>query len=1229
MALDPEATRAKVQARPRRRRARKPPTVVRPPSGDVASSGGDYGMGRARKFEHDPAYHRAVRDTYDQQRPAARRRILAVAKASPHLVTSQVVIHHHNSMVARNRDLAADRAQHDVPTNADYTAAERFRETAAFHQALADAAKHRPGAHEGHHGFFGAVEDIVHRVYGDPDAGKDGGGGAAVVRSNPMGLPIGASGLGRSVRNLGIATAEDPVGVPTKTAKGVGELAVGSVAALPDFVANLTTHPVRTAKDTFKAEASDLGTRYGQSDADQIKRFREQGAAPELADASILLTGGGAAAGRVAGAAARAGALGERAARLASEARPALRVAGNVTREQELSPNLIRATGQRAEDAARRVKYRRRGAQGIVPGDDEVAPLFAARSQRVEASKLSSRAHIRLKQRQADELTKGAQRAWSKLNKHQRQAVFHGVQGVVTPDDPVRAVEQLSARKARILAERKAAGAAVPKASDEIVTIDYLIKHAREVFTPELRAFVEGEAERAQRLADLDPSFGEVAGEARRLRPQADALGIPHPYSETRATIAHLRERGQITTAQADRQLAELEQMRPQLERDFAAQVREAAAQQGLPEPGFITHRPRPGKSNVAYTAGQGARAAGAPRRSEMALLRMGRVDTTAQALFDSYATNIRRGVNWRLVADQAEAHAVPVTLTDVRRTTGRATAKPDNLTAEEMLRVLEAKGLDPRDFALYQPGRRRALGADAHGNLTELDKGLDLPEADSFRGMSGYLALPRPAFEAIAGSVHTPSVGGRLLDKAMGAQSALLLGTSPAWLQAQVAANAFLTGFGVRGNVADIVNAQRWWHGLPEDERRAMDEMLGQGPAEHAQTMHMGSVIDDRNALTATWRAFKSTPFMQRLGRGNPMNLLFRADDAQNKFFKRAVLYSHAKREAYAKMGRDVGQLAAAQERATHLLRLPPTDLLDAIVKDPQALERQAQAALDVLGDYSRYTARERATLKRSVLFYGFLRYAVRTAFYTLPVKHPVAAALTAELANLHNDEVRDLLGGPEAPWAYSRIFFGKGDHLRSVDLARINPVSNPLLDVSQEGPKALGSLISPVAAAVADQVYGTKAFTGRRFTGHGSAEYGSGDDQDARARIFVDELASAIAPYRIAKAATQRGQVVSDDSLLFSPRPIEHKTARGRQSAAEKVAARGSTADVLASQLVPFVPKPDDSAATAQRRRDSQAPKRRRRRAGGSIIDNGGAGGGSIITYPGAGAGSIITYP
>jgi hypothetical protein len=67
------------------------------------------------------------------------------------------------------------------------------------------------------------------------------------------------------------------------------------------------------------------------------------------------------------------------------------------------------------------------------------------------------------------------------------------------------------------------------------------------------------------------------------------------------------------------------------------------------------------------------------------------------------------------------------------------------------------------------------------------------------------------------------------------------------------------------------------------------------------------------------------------------------------------------------------------------------------AIIEHADDFTRHAEHVREFLGDYLTFTAaKERRVLARSVMFYGYLRFSLRFVFWTMPVKHPVVAAIT-----------------------------------------------------------------------------------------------------------------------------------------------------------------------------------------------------------------------------------------
>lgn len=1102
------------------------------------------------------------------------------------------------------------------------------------------------------------------------------------------------------------AAIEDPFGVGFKTLKGAGELAIGAPAALGELGARIVTEgPGKALGDLGKQVSADFTRRYGPliegNDRAFIDRIKKEGAAPEIFDVATVTGGTGALVGRAASRLARSGALGSRAHRFVTEPRPRLRVAGNKAVEQSSAPNVFRLALQRRQDRTRANRLRRRNEKapnakrglqprpGNSPSGRPVEVVKGtlrsqARRQRVEASGTQSMSHTALKNEQAAEIDArgGAQHAAAKLNRHEQRAMFHAGQGLTTLD-PKTATHFLKQRRDQILAERPA-GTTVPeqiaKHADELRVIDDLLKHPEKSFTPKLARWQAGEVARAKRLEPRDPAVLPTTAEARRLAPQAHVLGVEHPYAAAREQIVQ-RAREVNTRARKlpePQRTAALKQIRkdmkkavqtldrakPELDRRFIQAVHTKARALGLPEPIYWRHTRREQVVLSDRTVGAGAAAVQGVHKSELKLFRAGVADTHPSTYVGGVARSIKRRHQWALVDKQFATHAVPLPMpSELKRILdpggkrkGKKAPGADNLSIEDLRRVLEHKGLDPRDYAFYNPKRLRSSrlkgdhsheplqvkpGDEATANAErqaadrqdrrEARDQPDQPSKDLHKAFNesafpaddvpaayakgtGWQILPRAAYDEIHASTHPSGLGGRAVSKVQGFQSTVILGTNPSWAMIQPAANAFVAGFATRGNPKSYLFGPRWFSKLPPDVKEQAVQLFGHGLAERHRP-HLGSTLD--NGIVNGWRAFRETQlFRSMLGSGqgaalgsvaglaaghpligaavgaavgaakNPLDTLFRFDERQNQYFKKVVLHSLANRQAYQQMGRDFGGMARAAEELQGIFKASPSKAVVKLLHDPGKLEALAKTTDDFLGNYTRFTHRERAYMKRGVLFYGFMRYAVRTLLYTLPVKHPLAASISAQLANLHNNEVRDLLGGPDTPWAYSRIFFGKRGDLRSIDLLRLNPVTTPVTEAAQSGPQALSGFMSPLIQEVVGQIAGENLFTGQKYRLGGSAERGAKFDAGQwgpRARVALRNLLRSAYPYRAWDDFLSGGASQSDDSLLGDT-PVKYKTAAAQTLEQVRRKQKGDPRANVLSSLVPFVPKQDPILSVAQ---------------------------------------------
>lgn len=1236
------------------------------PRTDAQTSGRNYGVRKATRFKATREYRQAVEAAVRAQ-PAAQR--------------------------AKRTTQVANRVKNGVYTGKtpveDLVVARRANRLAkAYANPAKRAERQRKMQLQARYTHRGPAQRAIATDYKPPGVLE-----SAILGAIPpffKDAPI----VGPAIKGVGEATYHDPVGVPTKTAKGAVDIAAATPAALAQLVGGIgvplaTGKPGKAGSNALKvlqAAAADYSRRYGpllrgeQGYDEFVQRIRDEGAAPELLDAAGFVTTGGAVTGRALGAAARAGKLGANLESIASAARPALRISANVSRPQELSRNLFVAAAEKGLDRARAGRLTKQTRRAIAR--DEAAPLqppagqvrpysrtLERRLQRKDVSQEQSRAYINQRREFKQEVARGAQRDLVRLSRNEQDAVFHTVQGLLPVGGTGKQIREAATRRLRqIVGEREGRVIerilqASGKVSDRNVglvgelvrrarregagpsTVDGLVEDLRKANSPEsvirlvrenerelsaalkesralrsrgematleriignadelaastrLKAFQEAHLGRSKRLEVADPAFQSDTALVRRYGPQGEFLGIENPVRKARDEIEAMRRRKEITPERAASMLAKVDREAPERLREWVGQVKTAADEAGLPEPAYFRHQ-RDSRLRLGLrTVGNIKSATAIPRQSELRLFKQGKATTHPGVLLEGVGANIKRKHQWNAVGNVFDKYTYPWAR---------------NKSAREIIEAIHAKELDPNDFLLidtkkyrqiekavspegdaagYDPSLHQALteavtpiAGKGKGAIKSVEQLLaeNKAETEKWLNTKGFALVDKGVGDELLAGASPPGAVGRVFGKVQGIQSAAILGLNPSWLMMQVAANTLATTFGNRGALADVLKGSRLYKQLSKAERDQLDTFGGIGVFEAHTGQHIGSVIESNRVRAA--RQMGATRVGVALSQVSPTTLMFRADDAQNRAFRRGVLTNRLKREAFRRIRQDSGRMAEAMARVEQLLKLGPTDSvfkqIRNVLENPKDVERLAESVNNVLGDFTRYTVRERRTLKNYVMFYGFLRYALKTAFYTMPVRHPIMSSIALKLGQLHVEEVKDLLGGDSAPWAYSRIFFaGKNGELKSVDLGRINPVTSPLTELVTEGPKAALGLTSPMLQAMADQVYGGVGFEGGRgFKVGGSAEENRNPDLVSRTRIFANQIGESAFPYRLGKALTEDGGRQGDDSLLFSPRPIRFKTAEAIARNEQRKQRAGSKFDILLQQIFPVIPRPDYS--------------------------------------------------
>ena len=1014
-----------------------------------------------------------------------------------------------------------------------------------------------------------------------------------------------------------LRTAVEKPKVATRVPGDLLKYAVGAPAGLAETIA----HPNQAVDQGI----ADYVRRYGPFLSGDDKAFRDrlkkEGITPELLDVSGVAGGVGAISGRIAQRTAESGALGARALKIATE-RPKLQISGNVVREQPVSRNFYRNVARAVVDARRaRVQAKRAGAEDAplevrqAQEQGHVTYTSRRRQQREQARMVAETKGAgvqRLKMRQQREHAASLKNLNS-LSKDERRGFAFAHQFGATTVEAARSL--LERRRADISAHRLAKAAndpnyTVSKRRDQVPELEWLHQNAEKVFTPNLRRVVKEEQARERRVSQGDPGVDETQAEIRRHQPIAIALGIADRLDDPKvAKVQALFDRAGTPgeKAAAEEALTRVKQRGGETNEAWLARVQKAAAEQGLEAPGYLRSEERP-RGVFATMALGGKKATDIPKAYTGSLLRQGIESMDPNVHLQGIARGLKRRQQWNMVARNLEQHAV--------KTLGGKSMREGDILS--LTRHLENQGVDMKSVAFWNPRKfyeasRRAAndtqGIDAgetgaeealHGS-ERIQKALQsavvspaevLENPSAFSSMKGFSVVPAAVLKEIEGSVRPEGLVSRSVDVTRGKISRVLLG-NPAWLTFQVASNALLSGLAGVGPV-DAIKAQRWWKGLSDAEKEALAPEVGIHGWYDEQT-RLGATAN--NKMVNAYRAFKQTGMYQLAHKANPLDAIFKADNAQNNFFRKAVFYNQAKREAYRRMGDNATRMIRAQQGIHRILKMDPKERITAAAGDPKVFEHHARAVRDFLGDYTSYTSAERRHLGRYTMFYGFLRHSLRMTFYTLPVKHPLMTAIGLELGKMHDDELRKIFGVDVPRWEQANAFIKVGGKRRKFAIGRLNPFFNAL---QFEGPGSLTGLATPLAGIVLDQLAGKNVVFDKPWTVGGSGSYLSHASDATKAQRVKIALAEALhlSPYvrmlektgipGVAKPLV--GKQTDESSLLF-PDPVQYKpgdaAGRNAQRVAEqrKVSAREN---VLRS-LLPIFGEP--AAPIIQQSRDYAA--------------------------------------
>ena len=717
-------------------------------------------------------------------------------------------------------------------------------------------------------------------------------------------------------------------------------------------------------------------------------------------------------------------------------------------------------------------------------------------------AKISSHEFVAMRLAQKN-LDKMFRRELKILSQEEKDAFFYAMSlGIRTPE---QARKVLPAWRDRILSERKASEAGRTEAQinrgslwtnfNEVPKIEALIANPEAAFTPALARFTDIAYKEARRTGKLDPALNRFQMALRERNVQGQQLGVKiEDYAVDAANPTKAEQQNWLRAVEIARK------------------------EQGLSEGGFFRGEMRNRQQYAVHAVG-GSQAVLPDKQFKGILAKYGAGNTDPEVFVRGLMSNIKRAHNWNKVALVYDAVASKLYR---------------NMSMDEIMAAVDAGDLDPSTFALWNPRKyrveldgidnqiadaarysregERELGmgpsegridvAHPEDGQATVHEALSAATLDGRTAMARYAqdqsqfadtkwtVVPKGAHKEIMASTKPSNAVLRGFGIAQGKFSRVLL-ANPVWLQFQIASNAFLTGLVDGTGPIAIIKAQKWWYGLPPEVRNAVEPYVGihrwyddqnkLGAAE-IPGGDIGVGRMSLNGLVDAYRGLKETPYWN--ANNNPLTMMFRADNAQNNFFRRAVLYNSVKREAYRNMGRDMGQIKRIQAQVMDSLKgsLGDKEAMLKLLTNQKSLERHAEHLDSLLGNWMTYTNAERRVFSRFTMFYGFLRFSTKLTFYTMPIHHPVMSSILAKLGQLQRDELRRLFGVDVPFWEIGNYYgtdgwlVPKGMRLQA---ARINPFFNAygvFLGATRERPAQPGELSFKVKSPKGTQTYATK---------------------------------------------------------------------------------------------------------------------------------------------------------
>lgn len=619
-----------------------------------------------------------------------------------------------------------------------------------------------------------------------------------------------------------------------------------------------------------------------------------------------------------------------------------------------------------------------------------------------------------------------------------------------------------------------------PKARDEIPGVQ-----SRQ----EVAAYISRGGEGGKRVRRLREVIRAAEGKSRELRAEVRHLEKQERARQRRGAGAplalHERKRSQLGEVEADLRglRGELVDTRRRhneialslrdpaehaaLRREFANELEAVRSDRGLAEAAYVPHTDV-GREGIPVTqpvtrAGKKLHTRAADEKS---LAERGRVDYGLGVILEAgvQAPRIREHLH-DFVNRAVHEGAVPIV--------GRDGQQKRVATREEFERGLTAD--QKKEVTLFPLGQFKQAVVDE--NVAEIERVIDGigDEVDAVEGKPGhkYVALPKDYGAELKAQLTVPSSGLQKLQiGSRGLSRAILI--SPAWVEAQIVAESLQALHAI--NPLNPLNVYHFVQGYVRGQRRMDPEARRAFRANAGAMPGMGG--GPREFFTASGRTHRGlADNFRKMERVLPLKRLIQAvrfdwgralDRAKGGELRVIVAATKAHKDAVG-FGMKLERLVKGQRQLSErLAKMTPAERLAWSVRSTPAKRKVEGYLDDVMGNWRAFSRKERA-FAPAMIFYPFLRMSLQWPFYSFPKRHPVRAAIMYELAASHNEQLRELLGGPPSWFGEyaTAIVYGEeyeGGALK-VKASRIVPGANAIFEALSSGSgAAAGRIANPV---------------------------------------------------------------------------------------------------------------------------------------------------------------------